>query len=225
LYKHRINIPAAGTSAAAAAAFAIATSSAVPLMSAVAAALCIPSAFSRHSACTRLASELLAAAHSHQQFRFVVRSAQTFDRCARLDPLQAQVAALHPFELALTLLNWNTSIRSSSAEAEETAVGLVPKDVKTQESLQERRRKDPYVAATGWWLPDEDTPVLKLRYVDTASAPPSAVDAWIAEGSFQTVTLEPDEVAYVLASLTSCACLIPQSVRTLSCTTVSYLPS
>ena len=72
----------------------------------------------------------------------------------------------------------------------------------------------------------DDTPVLKLRFIDASDARMELeVASWLAEGGFSTIALPPvAEVRAVRATLLASSSLIPRSVCTLGSMEVAYLP-
>jgi len=71
----------------------------------------------------------------------------------------------------------------------------------------------------------DDTPVLKLRFIDASDARMELeVVSWLAEGGFSTIALPAAEVRAVRATLLASSSLIPRSVCTLGSMEVAYLP-
>lgn len=192
LFKHRVNVPAAP-----AAPGAVDDRGGVPR-------LCVPSAFAGHSAGSALAARLLAAALAHQQFRFAVVVAGGDDGGDSIVPEESggpppssSSSLPSGLSLAVTLVNWNTSLRCSGS------------------------------SGGAWRDLADDTPVLKLRVLDAAAARAASdarLSEWAAEGGFARVPLSAPDAAAVREMLTASSALVPPSVRVLGGMDVAYLP-
>ena len=154
--------------------------------------LCVPNAFAAHTAASSLAASLISAALALQQFRFVVADAEG------AGGEQQQHQPPRGMQLAITLVNWNTSLRCAGSEGTSTG------------------------SSSCWRDMADDTPVLKLRFIDASDARMELeVASWLAEGGFSTISLPTAEVRAVRATLLASSSLIPRSVRAIE---VAYLP-
>ena len=210
LLKHRVNTPSAPSEASAPGGSAEAGPRPPQL-------LCVPSAFAGHSASSALAARLLSAALAHQRYRCAV---VVEDATAEGGAPESAVelvegsggAPARPLPrglcVALTLVNWNTSLRCAGAARASSSGGGSSGD---------------------WHDLAADTPVLKVRVLGAADgadaeAQSALLSAWAAEGDFDTVALPAAVAADVRATLASSAALVPPSVRVLGGMDVAYLP-
>lgn len=194
--------------------------------------------FARYSACSRLATQLLSEASTHQQYRFLLGP-----KDSGADIHGGQVRA------RLVLMNWNTSIRAGRAAAVTRDDGVHGCDGGHHQPLpascaysadehadvRSTSAREANDALASVLSSRTDVPALKLRYEVLAGAHPdaglsrastgAALETWsTGDAPAQLLSLLDEECDTVIATLLASTRLLPPSCRALDGMAVGFLP-